>query len=371
MYETTSREDGRRRARTSGVAYDFMSSTNGWSVVSTARGGSGMTAHRGVLHPDEYVDLSSWRASRASTARWSGVRWRAHAPRSRLHASDFGRYRGDGDITCHPSDDVRGLAQTAFALRLGFIVRGTAQSLGQLVDERVGRRPRAELAPGAFSDGLNEPAASLHVRPTPGGKHDFEIRRIGVRQRLDAAGEVQSIEAKLLTDFLHLANRLRGARLGATVRREEDGELAPCPGVLDRRYDVSLNVGDVGDGADDDARDKQSRAEELSPKAPAQNRHDLGLELHLRPGRTKADSPRDVLRLAGTPGENRPGLKPAASHLIALDGVMDRADHGAARVRYPGTTRALEQLGRPRALRTDVGDDCPDADKLQKRRHDV
>jgi hypothetical protein len=56
--ETTSREDERRRARTSDVARDYMSSSNGWSVVSTARGGSGMTSHRGVLYPAEYVNMA-------------------------------------------------------------------------------------------------------------------------------------------------------------------------------------------------------------------------------------------------------------------------------------------------------------------------
>lgn len=42
-------------------ARDFLS-TGGWSVVSTRRGGSGLTAHRGVLHPDEYVDVPRLRA---------------------------------------------------------------------------------------------------------------------------------------------------------------------------------------------------------------------------------------------------------------------------------------------------------------------
>ncbi len=60
--ETTSREHERRRARTSGEARDYLASTNGWSVVSTGRGGGGMRAHRGVLHPDEYVDVPRLRA---------------------------------------------------------------------------------------------------------------------------------------------------------------------------------------------------------------------------------------------------------------------------------------------------------------------
>jgi len=34
-----------------------MSSSGGWSVVSTARDGCGVVAHRGVLHADDYVDI--------------------------------------------------------------------------------------------------------------------------------------------------------------------------------------------------------------------------------------------------------------------------------------------------------------------------
>lgn len=50
----TSREDERRRARTPAVARDFLRSTTGWHVVERGKGGT--VAHRGVLHPDEYVD---------------------------------------------------------------------------------------------------------------------------------------------------------------------------------------------------------------------------------------------------------------------------------------------------------------------------
>jgi hypothetical protein len=61
--ETTSREDERRRARTSAEARDYMATTRGgWRVVSPrARTGNercGMTAHRGVLHPHEYVNTA-------------------------------------------------------------------------------------------------------------------------------------------------------------------------------------------------------------------------------------------------------------------------------------------------------------------------
>jgi hypothetical protein len=48
------REDERRRARTPAVARDFLRSTTGWHAVG--RGHGGTVAHRGVLHPDEYVD---------------------------------------------------------------------------------------------------------------------------------------------------------------------------------------------------------------------------------------------------------------------------------------------------------------------------
>ena len=34
-----------------------MSSSGGWSVVSTARDGCGVVAHRGVLHAGDYVDI--------------------------------------------------------------------------------------------------------------------------------------------------------------------------------------------------------------------------------------------------------------------------------------------------------------------------
>jgi hypothetical protein len=53
--------EGRRAAmRTAPEAREFMRSTDGWRVVS-GKGGCwtdrcGLTAHRGVLHPDEHVD---------------------------------------------------------------------------------------------------------------------------------------------------------------------------------------------------------------------------------------------------------------------------------------------------------------------------
>ena len=53
---------GRRaHARTTPQARDYLATTRGgWRAISPrARGGNdrcGMTAHRGVLHPDEYVD---------------------------------------------------------------------------------------------------------------------------------------------------------------------------------------------------------------------------------------------------------------------------------------------------------------------------
>lgn len=54
---TGSLEAERRRARTPPAARDFLRSTDGWRVVSPDHGDRcGMTAHRGVLHPAEYVD---------------------------------------------------------------------------------------------------------------------------------------------------------------------------------------------------------------------------------------------------------------------------------------------------------------------------
>jgi hypothetical protein len=50
------REDERRRARTPAVARDFLRTTAGWHVVGRSHGGT--VAHRGVLHPDEYVDAA-------------------------------------------------------------------------------------------------------------------------------------------------------------------------------------------------------------------------------------------------------------------------------------------------------------------------
>jgi hypothetical protein len=53
----TSLQDERRRRRTPAPARDFLRSADGWRVVSPDHGDrGGMVAHRGVLHPDEYVD---------------------------------------------------------------------------------------------------------------------------------------------------------------------------------------------------------------------------------------------------------------------------------------------------------------------------
>lgn len=53
---TTSLQSERRLARTAPAAVDFLRA-GGWSVVSTKSGDrGGLTAHRGVLHPDEWVD---------------------------------------------------------------------------------------------------------------------------------------------------------------------------------------------------------------------------------------------------------------------------------------------------------------------------
>jgi hypothetical protein len=52
---TTSLHDERRRARTPAVARDFMTSTDGWHVIDHGKGGT--VAHRGVIHPAEYVDV--------------------------------------------------------------------------------------------------------------------------------------------------------------------------------------------------------------------------------------------------------------------------------------------------------------------------
>jgi len=54
------REGRRAEMRTAPEARDFMRSTDGWRVVSPDHGDRcGMVAHRGVLHPGEYVD--EWR----------------------------------------------------------------------------------------------------------------------------------------------------------------------------------------------------------------------------------------------------------------------------------------------------------------------
>jgi hypothetical protein len=55
--ETTSRADERRRARTAPGVREWLQG-GGWHVVSSKGGNreGGITAHRGVLHPDEYVD---------------------------------------------------------------------------------------------------------------------------------------------------------------------------------------------------------------------------------------------------------------------------------------------------------------------------
>jgi len=55
-----SREGRRAVARTAPEAREFMRSPDGWHVV-TSKGGNregGVVAHRGVLHPDEYVDMA-------------------------------------------------------------------------------------------------------------------------------------------------------------------------------------------------------------------------------------------------------------------------------------------------------------------------
>lgn len=53
---TTSLATERRRARTAPAAADFLRG-GGWHAVTTRSGDrGGMTAHRGVLHPDEWVD---------------------------------------------------------------------------------------------------------------------------------------------------------------------------------------------------------------------------------------------------------------------------------------------------------------------------
>ena len=51
------REGRRAEMRTAPEARDFMRSARGWHVV--ARGKGGTVAHRGAVHPDEYVD--EWR----------------------------------------------------------------------------------------------------------------------------------------------------------------------------------------------------------------------------------------------------------------------------------------------------------------------
>jgi hypothetical protein len=57
------RHGRRAAARTSREARDYVADARGgWSIVSTSRGGAGMTAHRGVLHPEEYVDTPRLRA---------------------------------------------------------------------------------------------------------------------------------------------------------------------------------------------------------------------------------------------------------------------------------------------------------------------
>lgn len=55
----------RRRARTGATALDYTHTSGGWQVVSIKGGNEegGVTSHRGVLHPDEYVDEEVLRAA--------------------------------------------------------------------------------------------------------------------------------------------------------------------------------------------------------------------------------------------------------------------------------------------------------------------
>lgn len=65
MATTLETRAGRRAAaRTSPEARDYLAAERGgWRVLSARHGGRrGLTAHRGVLHPDEYVDVQRLRA---------------------------------------------------------------------------------------------------------------------------------------------------------------------------------------------------------------------------------------------------------------------------------------------------------------------
>jgi hypothetical protein len=59
------REGRRAELRTVPEAREFMRTSDGWRVVSGRNGGGsdrcGLVAHRGVLHPDEYVDHNALR----------------------------------------------------------------------------------------------------------------------------------------------------------------------------------------------------------------------------------------------------------------------------------------------------------------------
>jgi hypothetical protein len=130
----------------------------------------------------------------------------------------------DGEPGCRSS------RQLPLCAALNSLFGRPGECRGELLDERIRRGPGAELAAGAFGDGVDVPAAGALLRPAAHDL-DLDVRRVRAFEGVDPGQQLLRREAKLRADLLELRVRVLAGVEAAQGRREDrlSGQLGGSP----------------------------------------------------------------------------------------------------------------------------------------------